>query len=415
MKLFRLIFCTLIFCRLACADLSLAPEDAVPLQQAMTPYFAATPEQRAEYQFAPKLEKWLSSHEDDVRQAAWQAYRDAPIHEAQKADFDSRQVRFETYLSPYFAKTVGTRPLSGWPLVIAMHGGGGTTQEFNDSQWRHMQIYYKDHPELGGYCYVALRAPNNIWNGFYDDYVYPLVKNLINQFLLFGEVDANKVFLIGYSHGGYGAYTIGPKMPDRFAAIHASAAALTPNETSAKTLRNTPFSAMVGENDTAHNRFALNQQFAAQIQELRGPRSDIYPVKIELLTGFGHGGLPDTDTIVDLYPHTRNPVPRDLTWEQTDGVICDFYWLHCAAPAKKQEINASCHDNKITITTTPNVTDLTVLLDSRLIDFGKPIFFEVNGQESQQTLQPSLRVLCDTLWQRGDPYLTFTARWKVPL
>jgi len=33
------------------------------------------------------------------------------------------------------------------------------------------------------------------------------------------ETDPNKVFIMGYSHGGYGAYAIGPKMPDRFAAI----------------------------------------------------------------------------------------------------------------------------------------------------------------------------------------------------
>ena len=36
-----------------------------------------------------------------------------------------------------------------------------------------MQIYYRDHPEAGGYLYVALRAPNDAWNGFYDVYVYP--------------------------------------------------------------------------------------------------------------------------------------------------------------------------------------------------------------------------------------------------
>ena len=48
----------------------------------------------------------------------------------------------------------------------------------------------------------------------------PLIINLIRQFTLLGEVDPNKVFLIGYSHGGYGAFYIGPKIPDRFAAVH---------------------------------------------------------------------------------------------------------------------------------------------------------------------------------------------------
>lgn len=60
----------------------------------------------------------------------------------------------------------------------------------------------------------------------------------------------NKVFIMGYSHGGYGAFAIGPKIPYRFAAIHASAAAPTDGETTAKTLRNTRFSFMIGGKDT---------------------------------------------------------------------------------------------------------------------------------------------------------------------
>ena len=49
--------------------------------------------------------------------------------------------------------------------------------------------------------------------------------NLIRQFTVLGDVDPDKVYVMGYSHGGYGAFYIGPKIPDRFAAIHCSAAA----------------------------------------------------------------------------------------------------------------------------------------------------------------------------------------------
>jgi len=102
-------------------------------------------------------------------------------------------VRSGQHVSPYTVKTVGQRPPKGWALFIAMHGGGGAPQELNDSQWRHMQIYYRDHPEVDGYRYLALRAPNNEWNGFYTSYIYPLIANLIEQFLLFGDVDPDKV------------------------------------------------------------------------------------------------------------------------------------------------------------------------------------------------------------------------------
>src|SRR5258706_27145 len=123
---------------------------------------------------------------------------------------------------------------------------------------------------------VALRAPHDPWHGFYHTDVYPLVANLIGQFLLFGGVDANKVFIMGSSHGGYGAFAIGPKMPDRFAAIHASAAAPTDGETTAKTLRNTIFTCMVGEQDTDYGRYERDQRIRDAVATLRGDRTGIY-------------------------------------------------------------------------------------------------------------------------------------------
>jgi predicted esterase len=391
----------------------LKPADAAKLGKALADYFAASTNQQAMWKFPRGLENLLRENETAVRHTAWEAYRSAPIHAELKSDFDARQVRFEKHLSPYTVKTVGTRPTNGWALFIAMHGGGNAPQALNDSQWRHMQIYYKDHPEAGGYLYVALRAPNNTWNGFYDTYVYPLIANLTRQFRLYGDIDPNKVFIMGYSHGGYGAYAIGPKMPDNFAAIHASASAASDGETTPKTLRNTIFTAMVGEKDTAYGRYERNQKFAAAVEKLRGDRKDIYPVRVDIIAGNGHTGLPDRDLIQPMYPAVRNPVPRELTWLQTDKVIRDFFWLRSEAPGKQREINAALRDNQLTVTTSTNVTSATVLLDSRLVDFDKPVVTEVNGAKATHKLQPSLRVLAETLLRRGDPDLAFIAKIEL--
>lgn len=393
----------------------LKPGESAKLQQALTGFFTATPERQATWKFPHGLEKLLRDHEAAVRHAAWEAFKSAPIHEAMKKDFDSHEVRFDEYTSPYVVRTVGKRPDDGWPLFIAMHGGGNTPKEVNDSQWRVMQHYYRDHPEVGGYLYLALRAPNDTWNGFYDDYVYPLVDNLVREFLLFGDVDPNKVFIMGYSHGGYGAFAIGPKEPDLFAAIHASAAAPTDGETTGKTLRNTIFTCMVGENDTMYGRFERDQKFRETIRQFKGGRNDIYPVNVQFIPGNGHTGLPDRDEIMEMYPAVRNVVPRELTWLMTDKVIKDFFWLHTGEPDKEQEIDAVCHDNRLVVTTSAGVTDATILLDSRLIDFSKPVTLELNGQTTTHKLQPDLLVLCQTLQRRGDPELAFTAEISLPL
>ena len=372
----------------------LVSSETSALKLALTKFFTAPTNVQESWKFPGQFEKLLREDEAAVRVAAWEAFRDSPIHQAIKRDYGSNQVRFEKYVSHYTVKTVGTRPTGtsgsqkGWALFIAMHGGGGGPKEMNDSQWKVMQRYYKDHPEAGGYYYVALRAPNDTWNGFYDVYVYPLVANLIKQFLLFGEVDPNKVFIMGYSHGGYGAFAIGPKMPDRFAAIHASAAAPTDGETTPRTLRNTVFTYMVGEKDSAYGRIDRCRKFNDAITKLRADCTNCYPVRMEEIAGNGHTGLPDRDKIKEMYPHVRNPAPAELNWLMTDKVIQDSYWLHVPHPTQKQEIDASCRENHVAISTSTNVTEATLLLDSRLIDFDKPVTLEVNGKKSTHKLQP---------------------------
>jgi pimeloyl-ACP methyl ester carboxylesterase len=384
------------------------------LKTALTNYFDAPVAKQADWKFSGRLEKQLRQNEPAVRQAAWEVYRDAPIHGELAADYAAKRVRFEDYVSPYTVKYVGQRPANGWALFIAMHGGGGAPKEVNDSQWKIMETHYKEHPEAGGYIYVALRAPNDTWNGFYDVYVYPLIANLVHQFTFFAGVDPDKVFIMGYSHGGYGAFAIGPKEPDLFAAVHASAAAPTEGETTPVTLRNTIFTCMVGGVDTAYGRLWRDKRFREEITQLRGGRTDIYPVTLTIAPGVEHPNLADHDKTREMYPAVRNPVPRDLKWLMTDNMITNFFWLHSDSPGKEQEIDAICRDNELTVTTT-NVTNATVLLDSRLINFQQPVTLELNGMRYTQTFQPSLRVLCETMQRRGDPGLAFTAEWTLPL
>lgn len=380
------------------------------LKDEVSAFFKASGHQQANWKFSGSLEKLLRKNEPAVRQAVWESFCAAPVHDSLKQDFGKKVVRFEDHVSPYTVKKVGERPANGWPLFIAMHGGGGTTQEFNDRQWRHMQGYYRDHPEAGGYIYVALRAPDNTWNGFYTSYVYPLIQNLLQQFMLFGDVDPNKKFIMGYSHGGYGAFAIGPKMPDCFAAIHASAAAPADGAVPV-TLRNTVFTAMVGEKDTMYGRYQRVLDFEKKLQILRGHRNDIYPVSVQIVDDHPHSGLPDRDKISEMYPNVRNPVPGELTWRLTDRVIRDFFWLHVSSPEPGKDFSATCKNNHLIVSS--NLSAATVFLDSRLIDFRKPVTLEINGTAIKRKLKPSLRTLCETMQRRGDPELAFTA--GIPL
>jgi transglutaminase-like putative cysteine protease len=391
---------------------ALDPAAERALREAARRYLDAGDERRA-VSLPPELDEVLARNEPAVRAVVWDVYRAARLHDPLRDDFKARRVRHGTHESAYTLRAVGEKPPGGWALFIALHGGGGTRKEINDSQWRVMERYYRDQPGIPGYLYLALRAPNDLWNGFYDDYVYPLVETLIRQLVVSEDVDPDRVFIMGYSHGGYGAFAIGPKIPHRFAAVHSSAAAPTDGETSPRTLRSTVFTFMIGENDRAYGRIDRCRAFDQAVRALRGDRTDIYPVTMDLRLGHGHGGLPDRDKIRDMRGAIRNPVPREVAWEMTDGVVRDFFWLADRRPAKKRRIEAECRENRVTVRTN-GFAAFRILLDGRLADTERPIDLTVNGRASQVALRPSLRTLLDTLLERGDIGLAFSAELEVP-
>jgi predicted esterase len=348
-----------------------------------------------------------------ARALAWAQLEDAapPLPDAQGG---LRTVTWKEHASPYTLKEVGERPAGGWPLFIAMHGGGGVPKAVNDSQWEHMQVYYKDHPEVGGYKYLALRAPDDTWNGFYNDTISGLVEELVAQLLVHGDVDPDRVFLMGYSHGGYGAFVIGTKIPYRFAQVHASAAAPSDGETQGANLRATRFTYMVGEKDTAYGRIERARAFERLIAELKGGRDDIYPATFEYQAGFGHGGLPDRDKIPTMYHARRDAAPREVTWVMTDGLVQDFFWLHVPTPGDGQRVDAVCRDNVVTVKT-QDVARLTLWFDERLVDLAKPVTMSVNGETTTVVLEPKLEHLLESMRVRRDPQLAFTARVDLEL
>lgn len=352
-------------------------------------------------------------YSEDTAKAAYEAFRNAPIHDKVKAEYKENKVSVPDRLSPYMLKHVGTKPAKGWGLVIVMHGGGSGPKSLNDSQWSGMLTYYHDHPENGGYISLALRAPNDEWNGFYDDAICPLIEKLILQFSLCEDIDLNRVYAIGVSHGGYGAYVIGPKIPYRFAAVHASASAATDGETKGENLRNVPFTWMVGEKDTAYGRAERCQKFQVLFDGWRKQYGGGYVGGMLWKPGIGHF-LPDRDQLKDLlaYP-VRDTLPKHVVWTQSDDVLHRFYWLEALAPKDNGHVEAIVTGNTIKITRTAD-QPLALWLDPKLVNFGKPVEIEAIGAKKQSIkVKPSLATWCLGLEQTGDPQLSSPVRIEV--
>lgn len=353
------------------------------------------------------LETRVAADSASARALVWRAFLAARAHGDLERDHQARLVRTADRESPYTVERVGHRPAEGWGLVIALHGGGGAPPEVNDSQWRHMQVYYRAQAEAPGYIYAALRAPNNEWNGFYDHAIVPLVERLIRQLIVCEGVDPDRVFVIGYSHGGYGAFVIGPKQPDRFAAVHASAAAPTDGETRGENLHSLSFSFMVGGRDTAYGRRERCERFAADLRALADAWPGAYPVTFSLLESSGHSGLPDRDLLATLLPQRRPPMPARISWRMTDAVLRTQYWIHAVAPARGGAVDAEILPGNRVRIQARGVPAIALRLDERLIDLAAPLRVSMNGREERTIpIRPSPAVLLRTIAERADPSLS---------
>ena len=349
-----------------------------------------------------------------ARELAWHAYKASSVHQPLRVEWEKKSVTAPDRVSPYLWRYVGAKPADGWALVIAMHGGGGAPKQVNDGEWNYMfSTYYREHPEAGGYVYLALRAPNDAWNGFYDDAICPLVENLIKQFVLFAEVNPDKVYTLGASHGGYGAFVIGPKIPFRFAAIHAAASAPTDGETMGENLRNVRFTYMVGERDTAYGRADRDQKFAKSLEEWRTKYGG-YSSAFDLVKGVGHL-VPDHDKLAEMLKYKRDPWPKFVVWTQSDNVLKRSYWVETLTPVNGGHIEAKVEGNKISVTTDKQ-DQIALWLDEGLVDISKPITitFEGSNRHPQTVrLQPSLETYCLGLERTADPRLAAPVRLLV--
>lgn len=115
-------------------------------------------------------------------------------------------------------------------------------------------------------------------------------------------------------------------------------------------------------------------------------------------------GLPSPD---NPPPVAREPSPRKITWVITPPAVSN-HWLQVPCPTNGL-VEAECRDNRVTIRSA-SIETLQVSLDERLVDFRKPVTFEVNGKISQEKVQPSIRILCENATEYGEQSSLWTSR-----
>jgi len=228
----------------------------------------------------------------------------------------------------FYEKVVGKAGPSGYCLFICLHGGGQGAASMNDSQWKQI-IPFEQNGFKQGTIGVAARGITNTWNLHFVNESFPAITRLVEDYIIFKNVDPNKVYLMGFSAGGDGTYALSERIPFLFAACSPQAG--HPNGVSTINLCNLPTYLAAGEKDTAFKRNEICVDYYRQILGHNGKYCGKYIAKVEVVKDSGHSfqcwktprnsyfngdknATKSNDTAFTfMYSYTRNPNPSEIS------------------------------------------------------------------------------------------------------
>lgn len=326
------------------------------------------------------------------------------------AEIGARSITLGGLTMPWLEHTFGSAPAGRRSLFISMHGGGGAPPHVNDSQWHNQIRLYQ--PAEG--IVVAPRAPTDTWNLWHQSHVDRFLDRLIEDFVVLRGADPDRVYLLGYSAGGDGVWQLAPRAADRFAA--AAMMAGHPNEARLDGLRNLPFAAFVGADDTAYDRSRIVAERIASLGELRRADPGGYAHLGRVYPGLGHWmNLNDREALPWMAGFSRNPWPDKVVWLQDDVAHERFYWLEVPAAAATKDRRITAARDGQTVRLDGDVPPgIGLRLSDALLDLDLPLHVVVNGKPAfEGTVPRTAAAIAGSLALRADPRAAATAvaRW----
>ncbi len=340
-----------------------------------------------------------------AQRALWAAHAKR-IQKDRSAEMEAKVLDIDGAKMPFWYTTYGNKPKGGRSLWISMHGGGGAPERVNTQQWENQKHLYT--PEEG--VYLAPRAPTDTWNLWHQGRIDGFFDRLIENMIVFEDVDPEKVYIMGYSAGGDGVYQLAPRMADRWAA--AAMMAGHPNDARPESLRNTAFTLHMGENDTPYNRNTTAKTWGDQLAALKKDDPEGYDHWVEIHKGKSHWmDRQDAAALPWMTQRTRNSRPEKIIWVQDDVTHPRFYWLAVEKPRGRSTTTARLSGQEIQL---EGEGPLTVRLDDNMLSLDSEVVVIHNGEEVHRGVVPRMiRTIARTLAERGDPRGVYTAEVVV--
>ena len=417
-------------------------------------WFASAPEVRGGVPKDCRMTTFTKGQVEKAAKTVWKAYKfgaiklgwdklpESPVTLSKTGAKNSHQlITVGTETMPFVTLCKGEAGSNGWPMFIALHGGGRSSNKVEPHGWAvntrewNAQISIFKHLYPNG-SYFIPRMANDNHGRWWFDYCLEIYDKVIKRAILFRNVDPNRVYIMGISEGGYGTYRLAPFMADVFAGGSAMAAGGLVENCPPENLLNTAFRTDVGERDHAykHQEYAVKFHKALdKLDKVNGPGADH---QIEVQLGKGHG-IDYQAGPTWLVEQVRNPYPTKLVWTVQalhNSFRKNHFWL---GYKKKPEAKGrffftatySRANNVVKIKAEQTVGNsaqgtrealkdntLYVYLNDKMVNLDKPVTVFLNGKKVyKKRVARKLSNLMESTAERGDPNFVFPGKIRLKI
>lgn len=238
-------------------------------------------------------------------------------------------------------------------------------------------------------------------------------------------IDTNRVYLLGYSMGGYGTWNIGLRYTDRFAGIVPLAGGISRLENflgrdtrSRKLIANgvmvPAWFAHGGADRTVPTRFS--RTIAKELGEFGATYFfKEVPGSGHMMRNFLRGDELTEQLVGWLGEQVRDPNPKRVELATVGLYHGASYWVRIDESNTTAKVSAEVKDNSFAITT-EGVRKLTIFLDTDLVDVNAPVTINVGGIELfKGVVESSLEAVTESWSADLDPHLTYTHKVELDL
>jgi poly(3-hydroxybutyrate) depolymerase len=294
-----------------------------------------------------------------------------------------------------------------WPLIVALHGKGE-----NQNPSRMCDSYWGGAPAKAGFLMACPALGGGEW---WKPQGEKVVMDTVADVLARYNVKANQVSLSGFSAGAMGAWAIGARMPDRFAAMNPrSGKALVDSDL----LRNLGTIPIFASHGTADENIAVSgtREVVAGLRKARAfGKSSVY----RELKGVAHDFAASLNpSVLRWLAGKKRATPREA--KSLDLVVApdraaklvQFLELESSG---RQRVHASIAGNDVSIrlSNPASVSKITVYFNRHVVDPGKPVTLRVNGRPFTVAPRGDPELVLKTYAAQHDLRRTFLYRHSV--